>query len=131
MNKEQPAQVYLDRRYICTMYPGQFQTISPAAGSNDTPEQGRSLLSQSFTVTVNSTIKLPKAIRRIPICKSRKRFIKKMMALGWKRNRAAAVADMMKRFNGDFSYQQLYWKAFNLVRTKNKSGMEEQNHDRV
>lgn len=111
----QPAKAYIDGKCICTMYPGQLQTVNAAEQPESAPKRAQLNRTQSFTFTTKSVIILPKKIRRIPICKSRKRFIKKLMALGLERNRAAAVADVIKRFDGGLSYQRLYYVTFNTL----------------
>lgn len=80
-------------------------------------------LSRHFVRTFTFTAKafnIPKSWRRIPICKSRKRFIKKTMALGWKRNEAAAIANIVKKYNGDISYQHLYRVVLNQQKHRNE-----------
>lgn len=62
----------------------------PTLSAEPIPEQNYANMNipaqTRFTFTCKNAVKLPKSLRRIPICKGRKHFIKKMMAIGYKRN---------------------------------------------
>lgn len=115
------VRMYMGDRDLCVVNFEEIQTISaePTSEPKESAE-GECITvpaQLSFTFTTKG-FKVPKAWRRVPVCKSRKRFIKKLMAIGYERNRATGIADMLKWYSDGSSYQQVYLKV--LDRYKNE-----------
>lgn len=96
---------YINGQYLCDTNGLPEITATP---HDYTPVDDIKSLLPDMTVTFTAKCKFSKAFKRAYTCKSRKRFLKKLMSLGYTRNDANYLADFALLTFSYKPYEKMY-----------------------